>query len=1155
MTGWGKNMKSALKFHRSASTRMALCAAVAGAVIATCLGTAPAPAQADDAPIFDGSSELAAAASCWEAKSVSPAAQSGIYWLQTPAMAEPEQFYCDQETDGGGWVLVGRGREGWKETYEGLGTAAQVRSAVTGQAAFAPRQLSSTTIDGLLNGTSAQNLDDGIRLRRALDTNGASWQEVRFQTSKRERWTWAFSAETPVTSYKFGTQNGNGGTTASFGSGQSTSRVVTSEAETQGWTQGWAYGSSISGTSASGSYLWSAAAGAGNARPFTQMYLRPKLLQANVDFAAIPDTGTPKYEQRSVQSTGAMNTVWGVNGLVSGSGELRTEAQSFAQVGNTVFVGGNFKYVQKNSGGTGRVEQSYIAAFDVATGEFIPGFAPVLNGQVKELAALPNGQLVAGGEFTVVNGAPTAGIVALNPATGASSTTWKISMENRISGGAVSVRSLGVQGNWLYLGGAFTHLTGGTNTSPVYARSAARVSVVDGSADRDWNPAFNGTVLDVAPSKDGQRLYASGYFTSSNSVATDAAAAIRTSAGAGVDTWNWTPSASAHFQFGVAEEGGRVWLGGSEHSLFSFNPANFARLSSNITRSGGDFQDVTGHNGLIYAGCHCGHWNYTDGTTWPGPGPNWSIADKINLVGIWDASTGAYLPQFNPVIKGRGGYGVWGNFVDSRGVLWTGGDLVSSVRTDGAGQWSGGYARFALNDSTAPGTPGNTKGVGGPATDLLSWSASSGTAAKYQVLRGDRTIATTTSTSIEVPHVDGARYFVRAVDAAGNRSASTAVFTATISTTPVGTIEYIDAGESWKYRFENSAPAADWATDGFNDAAWASGTAPLGWGTTGLGTTLAAQGTKPLAYQARKSFSVQDASNVQELELSTRADDGIVAYLNGVEVLRSNMGTGDIAYNSYATTAPSTSTALANPVTVSVPGWAVHDGQNTLSVQVHSNYRSTPNSSFDLTLKAKLGAQPEPPVTEPDPEPELAIGAGASWKYRFENTAPAANWAAATADDSGWAQGQAPLGWGGSTNQTELTADGTKPLTSYYRKSFTVSDPDGVQELKLTTRADDGVAVYVNGVEVARKNLPTSTLSFGTYATAAPRTSAALNDPVEVTVPASALAAGSNVVAVEVHSNYRSTPDASFDLQAELVSGAQAQNLMKAGLEDLGLLD
>lgn len=1131
-----------------------MCVLTAMAFAATGMGVAPTAARAAEAQVRDGLSQPGAAASCWEAKKVRPAAQSGIYWLMTPAMAAPEQFYCDQVTDGGGWVLVGRGRQGWKETYEGLGTAAQVRATVTGTGAFTPRQLSSTTIDQLLNGKSAQSLADGIRLRRALDTTGSQWQEARFQTTKRERWTWAFSSETPVTTYSFDSVSGSTGLTSSFGLDQGSKRVVTTEAQAQGWTQGWAYGSSITGSTSSSSYLWSAAAGVGNARPFTQMYLRPKLLQSDVSFAQIPDAGTAKREQRSMQETGAMPTVWGVNGLVSGSGELRTEAQSFAQVGNTVFVGGNFKYVQKTSAGGSQVQQSYVAGFNVDTGEFVPGFNPTFNGQVKELVALPNGLLAVGGEFTTANGKPAAGLVALNPATGDTSQTWKLAMENRISGGAVSVRAMAVHGNWLYIGGAFTHLTGGTNTSAIYARSAARVSVADGTADRNWNPAFNGTVLDVAPSKDGARVYASGYFTASNSTPTDAAAAIRTTVNAPVDTWNWTPSASKHFQFGVAEEGGRVWLGGSEHSLFSFNPSTFARLSSNITRAGGDFQDVTGANGLIYAGCHCGHWNYTNGTLWPGPGPSWTIADKINLVGIWDAATGSYLPQFNPVIKGRVGYGIWGNFVDSRGVLWSGGDLVSSVRSNGASQWSGGFARFALNDSTAPGVPGTVAATGDGTNDTITWAAATGSPAVYHVLRDDRVIGTTTARTLTVAHRDGARYFVRAADAAGNHSASSRVVTAPAVQVPAGAMELIKPADTWKYRFVNSAPPANWTTGALDDAAWASGKAPLGWGDASVATTLSAEGTKPLAYQLRKTFTVADASTIESLAVKTRSDDGIVAYLNGVEILRSNMGTGTISYASYATTAPSTATALANPVTVTVPGWAVHDGANVLSVEVHSNYRSTPNSTFDLELDATLGVQPAPPAAAQKSDPVMAIAMDATWEYRLEDSAPAANWKAPATSETSWEQGSAALGWGSAPAKKEFTARDTGASTRYFRKTFRLADTNAVQELKITTRADDGIAVYVNGIEVGRKNLPAAGLTHRSPATATPGTATALKAPVQITVPGSALVDGTNVIAAEVHPGSRSTADLSFDLKAEIVSAAAAQDLMKKGLAKQKLL-
>src|SRR3546814_14609117 len=92
---------------------------------------------------------------------------------------------------------------------------------------------------------------------------------------------------------------------------------------------------------------------------------------------------------------------------------------------------------------------------------------------------------------------------------------------------------------------------------------------------------------------------------------------------------------------------------------------------------------------------------------------------------------------------------------------------------------------------------------------------------------------------------------------------------------------------------------------------------------------------------------------------------------------------------------------------------------------------------------------------------------------------------------------------------------------------FTVTSAGTVTGLTLDLMRDDGAIVYLNGVEVVRTNLPPGVITVGTYA------SAGVWGAEEQTystfdVPAGLLVAGTNVLAVSVHTERRSSSDLLF---------------------------
>ena len=88
----------------------------------------------------------------------------------------------------------------------------------------------------------------------------------------------------------------------------------------------------------------------------------------------------------------------------------------------------------------------------------------------------------------------------------------------------------------------------------------------------------------------------------------------------------------------------------------------------------------------------------------------------------------------------------------------------------------------------------------------------------------------------------------------------------------------------WKYWNASSPPPNynDWNQLGFNDQNWSYGQGGIGYGDNDDNTTIAATPSILM----RKEFQIVDIQDITHLLFHADYDDGFIAYLNGVEIMR-----------------------------------------------------------------------------------------------------------------------------------------------------------------------------------------------------------------------------------------------------------------------------
>ena len=945
----------------------------------------------------------------------------------------------------------------------------------------------------------------------------------------------------------------------------------------------------------------------------------------------------------------------------------------FAEIDGVMYVGGRFTRVRQGSGYTEH-DQAYLAAFDVATGDWISTFRPTLDDGVYSLAASPDGsRLLVGGEFTNVNGEPlTHSLAALDPVTGEVDPGWAASVTHESQ--QSTVMDIETYGDDVYIGGTFTHVDAPSEHIRRYR--IARLDGDTGAVDLNFDGrVFGGRVFDMAIPPDGSRLYLGGFFGEINGVAgTKWFGAVDLATGQ--TTFPATdpiPPNANRWVFALEATDDLVFIGTEQHRYHAYDAATLSEQHESVSNGhGGDYQAMhIADDGVLYAGGHHHGWEHRlDGQQPYNP---------VSWITAYDTSTGDQIPEWIPTLSMSDG--VWTLQTDSLGRLWAGGDPtiagkqklrgfavfpnvspdddVNLARSQVATQSSSGPTDIVWRNRTAesrcPGGVGEAlravdgKTSGGPWECSFSstlrqdepwWEVDLGVVGDVDVVRvwnmtqGDTTwepelddahvfvsetpfTGTTVAELVAEPGVwhgmiDGVidiyedvtpdvpgRYVRVALEGADRRLRLAEV---QVLDQEGDTGSLLAEGATWRYLDDADAPL-DWASPAFDDSNWSEGPAQLGFG-DGDEATVTASGRMTTYF--RTTFEVDDPTQFNHVALDLVRDDGAAVFLNGTEVVRSNLPGGPIGPDTPASTSV-WGADERDPQPHQAPASLLVAGTNTLAVEMHNSWAAGPDLSMSLSARGRVEAgdttAPSAPtdldapdishdeatltwtaatddnavvgyeifrdgasigatsdltytdtglapdtiyrytVTAVDPSGNSSAESGAidvttasapvvplvevgsSWRFLDTAAAPA-GWQDPGFDDSGWATGNAELGFGDGDEAT-LTAPGR--VTTYFRTTFDVTDPATINSLALDLLLDDAAVIYINGTEVFRDNLPAGPIDDTTPAVeaiwGAPErtfTSYLLN-------PAP-LIAGTNTLAVEVHNTWSGGGDLSFNL-------------------------
>ena len=181
----------------------------------------------------------------------------------------------------------------------------------------------------------------------------------------------------------------------------------------------------------------------------------------------------------------------------------------------------------------------------------------------------------------------------------------------------------------------------------------------------------------------------------------------------------------------------------------------------------------------------------------------------------------------------------------------------------------------------------------------------------------------------------------------------------TFSVSGGGVVDAVPWGATWTYDDGGTDRGTEWTDPAYDDSDWAgAGPAQLGYGDGDEATLLDDATPHPPSVYFRHAFTLTGAPVGGELEVLY--DDGVVAYVNGTQVLARDVDDG-VEFAEFATGSSDDNELASEPI----DGSLLVEGENLLAVMVKQVSGSSSDLSFDLRLEVETtSSEPAEPCVD-----------------------------------------------------------------------------------------------------------------------------------------------------------------------------------------------